>query len=223
MVAGTAIPAPVRFKALWDQDAPRDLPVPVIGQKGVSSEVRFAKDTLGRQWQFDVAWPPVQVALEFEGGVFGRSRGKPCPYCGETPKGRHTTGSGFIRDLQKYNAARALDWIVMQYAVPIFDESPGIVLDEMVAIVTARKLALDQRAHLSAEMHTALDYLRGLEAALARDESPHSVWVGSLVAGLASVEDALSRPLFYPLSKLETFGRVVRPRTRRASRSRQAR
>jgi len=117
---------------LWQQYAPAELPSPI-------PEFYFAREVYRRQWHFDVAWPEVRVALEFEGGVFARARGKKCPVCGQIPSGRHTTGTGFVGDLQKYNAARALGWIVMQYAVPIFNHSRLTAFKEIVAIVEARQ------------------------------------------------------------------------------------
>lgn len=53
-----------------------------------------------RRWRFDVAFPALKVAVEIEGGV----------YTG----GRHTRGSGFIKDCEKYNEASALGWTVVR-------------------------------------------------------------------------------------------------------------
>ena len=53
-----------------------------------------------RKWRFDFCWPDQRIALEIEGGVF--------------TEGRHTRGSGFINDMQKYNAAAYLGWRVIR-------------------------------------------------------------------------------------------------------------
>lgn len=53
-----------------------------------------------RKWRFDYAWPDYRVALEQEGGVF---RG-----------GRHTSGGGFVKDMEKYNTATALGWRIIR-------------------------------------------------------------------------------------------------------------
>jgi len=53
-----------------------------------------------RLWRFDFAWPEQCVALEVEGGV--RSNG------------RHTRGSGFEADCEKYNEAGLLGWTVFR-------------------------------------------------------------------------------------------------------------
>lgn len=61
-----------------------------------------------RKWRFDFAWvvvpsftmPNVKVALEVEGGVWTR--------------GRHTRGSGFLKDCQKYNEAACRGWRLLR-------------------------------------------------------------------------------------------------------------
>lgn len=53
-----------------------------------------------RRWRFDYAWPGEMVALEVEGGVFTR--------------GRHTQPTGFIKDIEKYNAATCGGWRVLR-------------------------------------------------------------------------------------------------------------
>lgn len=54
-----------------------------------------------RRWRFDFAWPENKVAMEIEGGVWSR--------------GRHTRGSGFVKDIEKYNAAASLGWRVFRF------------------------------------------------------------------------------------------------------------
>lgn len=55
-----------------------------------------------RQWRFDWAFSPddKKVALEVEGGVW--------------TSGRHTRGSGFVKDMSKYNEAACLNWRVLR-------------------------------------------------------------------------------------------------------------
>jgi hypothetical protein len=55
------------------------LPLPV-------PEYRFAPP---RRWRTDYAWPLAKLALEVEGGVW--------------TNGRHTRGTGFLKDIAKYN------------------------------------------------------------------------------------------------------------------------
>lgn len=55
----------------------------------------------GRGFRFDFAWPSLMVAVECEGVVYGK-------------QGRHQTGVGFARDLEKYSAARLAGWDVIR-------------------------------------------------------------------------------------------------------------
>lgn len=64
-------------------------------------EYRFARESLGRQWRFDFAWVDHLVAVEVEGATYA--------------DGRHTRGSGFAADCEKYNAAARLGWRVLRY------------------------------------------------------------------------------------------------------------
>jgi very-short-patch-repair endonuclease len=58
-----------------------------------------------RRWRFDYAWTAERVALEVEGGIFMACHGK---------KSRHSTGTGMLADMEKYNNAAALGWIVLR-------------------------------------------------------------------------------------------------------------
>lgn len=60
-------------------------------------EFAFAKP---RRWRFDFCWPEQRIALEQEGGVWVR--------------GRHTRGTGYLRDLEKYNEAAVRGYIVIR-------------------------------------------------------------------------------------------------------------
>ena len=59
-----------------------------------------------RKWRFDFAIgnQPLdqKIAIEIEGGVFSN--------------GRHTRGSGYIKDMEKYNHAVLQGWSVLRYA-----------------------------------------------------------------------------------------------------------
>lgn len=85
-----------------------------------------------RRWRFDIAWTEQMVALEVEGGVW--------------TQGRHTRGAGFIKDMEKYNAAHALGWVVLR-AIPKWlpnnnDLSiDGTLLDQLTRLLTTRRAA----------------------------------------------------------------------------------
>lgn len=54
-----------------------------------------------RKWRFDYAWPDKLIAVEIEGAIW--------------TQGRHTRGSGFIKDMTKYNAAGKLGYRVFRF------------------------------------------------------------------------------------------------------------
>jgi hypothetical protein len=66
----------------------------------------------GRRWRFDYAWPSHHVALEVEGGIW--------------QAGRHTRGAGFVKDLEKYNTAQCLGWVVLRCLPSTLAEAPTL-------------------------------------------------------------------------------------------------
>ena len=61
-------------------------------------DVRFHET---RRWRVDFLWrEPWMIACEVEGGVWVR--------------GRHTRGSGFLRDLEKYNELALAGYILIR-------------------------------------------------------------------------------------------------------------
>jgi len=67
-----------------------------------------------RKWKFDWAFPRYKVALEQEGAVW--------------KQGRHTRGSGFVKDLEKYNTATILGWRVLRVTTEQFENGEGLDL-----------------------------------------------------------------------------------------------
>jgi hypothetical protein len=80
-----------------------------------------------RRWRFDYAWPFFRVALEVEGGTHGRlllitsgyqlQKGRRIPIAPGTRirvGGRHQTGTGMEADIEKYNRAAILGWLVLR-------------------------------------------------------------------------------------------------------------
>ena len=66
---------------------------------GMEREYRFHPR---RRWRFDFAWPDLKVAVEVEGGVW--------------QYGRHNRARGFLADLEKYNEAAVMGWLVLRVA-----------------------------------------------------------------------------------------------------------
>lgn len=54
-----------------------------------------------RKWRFDFAHPEQKLAVEIEGAIW--------------TQGRHTRGSGFKADMEKYNEAALLGWKVLRF------------------------------------------------------------------------------------------------------------
>lgn len=75
------------------------LQLDMAGHRDYFMEYKFHPD---RKWRFDFCWPQEEVMLgvEVEGGVW--------------TKGRHTRGSGFIADCEKYNAAEVMGYHVIR-------------------------------------------------------------------------------------------------------------
>lgn len=58
-----------------------------------------------RRWRFDFAWLERKIAVEIEGGTW--------------TGGRHTRGSGFAKDCEKYNHAALDGWRVFRFTDPV--------------------------------------------------------------------------------------------------------
>ena len=55
----------------------------------------------GRKWRIDFAIVKLKIGIEIEGGVWSN--------------GAHTRGKGFIEDMEKYNAAATLGWVILRF------------------------------------------------------------------------------------------------------------
>ena len=74
-----------------------------------------------RRWRFDFAFPEHKVAVEIEGGTFAKSR--------------HTTGTGYEKDCEKYNSAILNGWRVFRFTgkmitVDNFKMVKGLISEE---------------------------------------------------------------------------------------------
>lgn len=68
------------------------------GIKTPQSEYRFHPT---RRWRFDYAFVDRKIGVEIEGGIWSG--------------GRHTRGSGFLGDMEKYNQAVKMGWAVFRF------------------------------------------------------------------------------------------------------------
>ena len=101
----------VDFVSKSDLEATFAFQLRALGAPEPEREYAFALEAMGRRWRFDFAWPDKMVAAEVEGGVWSR--------------GRHTRGSGFVADCEKYNAATLLGWRVLRIPTPMVDDWSG--------------------------------------------------------------------------------------------------
>ncbi len=88
--------------------------------------VKYCKNKLGvevvtelkfhptRKWRFDYAIPSHKIAIEVEGGVWSN--------------GRHTRGSGFLKDMEKYNAATLMGWRLFRVTPQTLVSTPTLTL-----------------------------------------------------------------------------------------------
>jgi len=54
-----------------------------------------------RKWRFDYAIPSLKIAIEQDGGIW--------------ISGRHNHPQGYINDMEKFNEATALGWVVLKF------------------------------------------------------------------------------------------------------------
>ena len=67
-----------------------------------------------RKFRFDFCWPDNMLAVEIEGGVW--------------TGGRHTRGSGFVKDMEKYNLATCAGWRILRYTPQELRQSATYVM-----------------------------------------------------------------------------------------------
>jgi len=68
-----------------------------------------------RKWRFDFCWPSIMLAVEVEGGTWGKEK-----------KSAHTTGAGYKRDCEKYNAAALDGWMVLRFTTDMVKSGAAI-------------------------------------------------------------------------------------------------
>ena len=76
-------------------------------------EYRFHKT---RRWRFDFCFVDSMLALEVEGGIW--------------TDGRHTRGSGFIKDMEKYNQAAILGYSLLRTTPEQMQNGEAVLLIE---------------------------------------------------------------------------------------------
>lgn len=108
----------VAFLRAWETCCKLNNIIPVMPE----AEYRFAPP---RKWRFDFAWPVMRVAVELEGGVWTH--------------GRHARPMGMIQDMDKYNAAASLGWLVLRFSGSHLKNDPLTVWETIVDTMNARR------------------------------------------------------------------------------------
>ena len=54
-----------------------------------------------RKWRFDYAFPELKIAIECDGGVW--------------TGGRHNRPTGYLKDMEKFNTAAEMGWVVLKF------------------------------------------------------------------------------------------------------------
>lgn len=72
-----------------------------------------------RKWRFDFAFPARKLAIEIEGGIF--------------VNGGHSRGAAYERDLEKYNTAAKMGWVVLRYSTAMV--LAGTAINDVLEVI----------------------------------------------------------------------------------------
>lgn len=94
-----------------------------------------------RKWRFDFAWQAERVAVEMEGGQWGKGRKSEdgCPLCGRQQQMGHQTGKGLQDNCEKYNAAALDGWLVFRFTTDMISKSTVQCVEMVVAALRKRR------------------------------------------------------------------------------------
>jgi very-short-patch-repair endonuclease len=85
-------------RASKSQRYPLVLPILRQHDRSACEEYRFHPE---RKWRFDFAMPHFKVAIEVDGSIW--------------TSGRHTRGSGWVKDTEKLNLACCMGWRMLRF------------------------------------------------------------------------------------------------------------
>ncbi|WP_312969749.1 hypothetical protein [Acinetobacter gerneri] len=83
---------------------------------GFEQEFQFNKD---RKWRADFYLVGTNILIEVEGGIWSN--------------GRHTRGKGYIADMEKYNSATMLGYLVYRYSTE--QVKSGLAIEEIRRLI----------------------------------------------------------------------------------------
>lgn len=93
-------------------------------------QLKFAKQAMGRQWRFDVAFPGYMLAVEIDGIVMRQVNGK------WMTGGAHANVQGMRDDNEKINCAILLGWSVLRFLQS--DVKPKLAIETTMRVLAAR-------------------------------------------------------------------------------------
>lgn len=93
----------------------------IVNKGHYPEPVRQFQFTPPRKWKFDLAWPAYRIAVELEGGVYSG--------------GRHTRGSGFEKDCEKYNVATLQGWRLLRFTTRMLMDNPTKAIQQIQTIL----------------------------------------------------------------------------------------
>lgn len=106
------------MKKISQKSAGEELLALLVKDASIPAPEREYKFHPKRRWRFDFAWPDYRIAAEIEGGVWSG--------------GRHTRGSGFSKDCEKYNNAVLLGWRVLRFPTGAVHDGTAIAQLEII-------------------------------------------------------------------------------------------
>ena len=113
---------------------------------GLPPPTRQFSFALDHRYRFDLCWPTCLLAVEVDGGTWGK--GPACPCCGNRQPLGHNTGAGIARNHRKHNLATYAGWRVF-YVIPDWIEDGSALV--LIAGAFGDETAL-ARARLAARM-----------------------------------------------------------------------
>ena len=104
----------------WTRSTPRirikrrapDLAIQVRLADLPRPQIEYQFDAV-RRWRIDYAWPEQKLAVEIEGGFYGK--GRECPTCGRREVAGHTSIQRLKTDREKYNALTKQGWWLLRF------------------------------------------------------------------------------------------------------------
>ena len=96
----------------------------IMGGPELATQQRLVPN---RQFRFDFSHEPSRVAIELDGGTFGK-------------KSRHNSGTGIEGGYEKANAAQRAGWCVLRYGADRMKRDMAGIVDEVLEVIREREM-----------------------------------------------------------------------------------